>query len=201
MRDLPEDMRTWEQTVSKPALRCHPDRKLYAKGRCRSCYEKHAKKTKAFKPAPCHPTRRIFAKGQCQSCYMKAWYDKHPLSRERVKERILYNAEWARKNPDRHRARRDNANHRRNLKTYGLSEEQFSALLHEQRGACAICRKRFVKRPVIDHDHATGKVRGLLCRQCNSGIGMFGDQPSMLLLAASYLCKRMVKTRQDRNDV
>ncbi len=75
---------------------------------------------------------------------------------------------------------------------YGLTHEAFLALIDVQSDKCAICRTRFdhsVKwgGAHVDHDHANGRVRGLLCRNCNTGIGDFRDNPEILLLAYEYL--------------
>jgi hypothetical protein len=56
---------------------------------------------------------------------------------------------------------------------YGLTEEQVATLLDEQAHFCLICLRR---RPLrVDHDHASGDFRGLLCFRCNGGLGRFGD--------------------------
>ena len=74
-------------------------------------------------------------------------------------------------------------------KKFGLTKEAFNALLSCQDGKCAIC-----KRPLgdefgchVDHCHATGKTRGLLCFWCNPGLGQFEDNPERLEAAAAYL--------------
>ena len=65
------------------------------------------------------------------------------------------------------------------------SESQF------QNGCCAICKGEepsdFKGRLSIDHDHSSGKIRGLLCMKCNSGLGMFNDDEDILLNAIKYL--------------
>jgi len=68
---------------------------------------------------------------------------------------------------------------------YGLSDVDHAKLLKAQSNACAIC-KRDIKL-AVDHDHVTGKVRGLLCLQCNSGLGMFRDNQKYLTAAIRYL--------------
>ena len=79
---------------------------------------------------------------------------------------------------------------------YGLTVEQYDDMVNRQGGVCAICGKgndRLTKwgtrttRLVIDHCHATGKVRGLLCHTCNSGIGSLGDSVDNLSNAIEYL--------------
>lgn len=72
----------------------------------------------------------------------------------------------------------------------GLEEGAYLELFAKQGGRCAICtatpkKKRFA----IDHDHATGTVRGLLCDNCNNGLGRFGDSPELLATARDYLLR------------
>lgn len=71
---------------------------------------------------------------------------------------------------------------------YGITQQQFDALLLQQNNGCAICGRGFGdKTPHVDHDHATGKVRGLLCKSCNTAIGLLGDSEEGVRLALSYL--------------
>ncbi len=75
---------------------------------------------------------------------------------------------------------------RRRLESFGLTVEWFE----QQPKECRICGGPPTgnhKRLVIDHDHATGKYRGLLCGHCNNGLGMFSDDPALLRAAADYL--------------
>lgn len=79
---------------------------------------------------------------------------------------------------------------------YGITIEDFKAMLCSQEGVCAIC-KEFetvkengrVRALHVDHCHDTGKVRGLLCDSCNRGLGKFKDNPDLLDKAAQYLRK------------
>ena len=81
--------------------------------------------------------------------------------------------------------------HRKNrLEKYGLTAERFAALLVEQGGSCAICRKKFTDIPQVDHNHDTSRVRGLLCHTCNAGLGMFHDSRLLVQLADEYLASR-----------
>jgi len=70
-----------------------------------------------------------------------------------------------------------------------LTFAEYDALLIAQDGRCAICRAPPSPRRAlaVDHCHVTHRVRGLLCDRCNLGIGLFGDSPSALRSAASYL--------------
>lgn len=73
-------------------------------------------------------------------------------------------------------------------KKYGIAEEDFQAMLKKQGGVCAICgcHQRY-QRLAVDHNHKTGFVRGLLCVNCNRGLGKFFDSPLRLIRAAEYL--------------
>jgi hypothetical protein len=81
-----------------------------------------------------------------------------------------------------------------NLMQFDISVEEYDRLFFAQEGLCAICSqperapfKGGVRRLAVDHDHETGKVRGLLCMNCNNGLGRFGDDPGLLRAAADYL--------------
>lgn len=77
-------------------------------------------------------------------------------------------------------------------KTYGISQEEYDALMDAQGHRCAICgthenANAGHTRFVIDHDHITDEVRGLLCDSCNVGLGRFKDSTSFLAMAIVYL--------------
>lgn len=82
--------------------------------------------------------------------------------------------------------------------TFGMTKDTYQAMLQAQNGVCAICKQpervkrspdhsRPVNALAVDHDHKTNLVRGLLCHQCNIGIGNFQDSADRLELAAIYL--------------
>jgi len=73
------------------------------------------------------------------------------------------------------------------LKKYGLTKESYENLIKKQNNKCFICERKFTKTPHIDHSHGTGKVRGLLCYPCNSGLGQFEDDIDRLKRAVKYL--------------
>lgn len=79
---------------------------------------------------------------------------------------------------------------------YGLTLESFDALYTSQGGKCAICLSElnpFHNHTCVDHDHATGAVRGILCHGCNTGLGYFRDDVQRLLSAAEYIkARRMI---------
>lgn len=71
------------------------------------------------------------------------------------------------------------------LRRYNLTEKEYNDLYEACNGICPICSVK--KVTAIDHDHKTGKVRGLLCHDCNRGLGIFKDDVNMLAKAAKYL--------------
>lgn len=97
------------------------------------------------------------------------------------------------------RTRRDTENgsirNRELGRKYGISLDEYSELVETQNDRCAICgtkdkgtaRGKF-RYWSVDHDHATGKIRGLLCQQCNTMLGMAGDSIAILEKAIEYLC-------------
>jgi hypothetical protein len=112
--------------------------------------------------------------------------------RKKLKSRI-----WYENNKDKHAEyRRKNRlvyREKRLLKKYGLTLADVEQILKVQGNACAICGKELSsdsKRPVIDHCHDTGKVRGILCDSCNCMIGFAQDDPAILAKAIEYINKR-----------
>jgi Recombination endonuclease VII len=81
---------------------------------------------------------------------------------------------------------------------YGISLEEYDAMLDSQGGVCAICKKKpdEGKALFVDHCHVTGRVRGLLCGKCNSVLAFGNDNPDILRAAIAYL--RAARDR-DRN--
>lgn len=75
-------------------------------------------------------------------------------------------------------------------KRYGISIEQYNELFDKQQGCCAICgfhQSQLTVSLAVDHNHLTKKVRGLLCYNCNSGLGRFKDNIANLSNAIEYL--------------
>jgi len=83
-----------------------------------------------------------------------------------------------------------------------LSPEDYDRMYDEQDG-CAVCGRPDADdsgaRLVVDHDHETGRVRALLCRHCNAGLGHFADDPDRLRAAAAYLDHHHSKRDPDGN--
>ena len=75
---------------------------------------------------------------------------------------------------------------------HGMNTAGFNKLLEKHGGKCAICFREPTKRQLggvlyVDHNHSTGEIRGLLCGNCNAGLGMFGDNINSLKNAVHYL--------------
>lgn len=80
----------------------------------------------------------------------------------------------------------------RDVRVSGWTLERYDSALVAQDNACAICKTAFAafpKGPAADHDHLTMSPRGLLCNNCNTGLGMFKDSPALSALAGEYLRK------------
>ena len=131
---------------------------------------------------------------------------KRPLSEaERKKRRAKINrADWAKHKDRINKGRRERAasdpeyRERRNSqgrgepkrwlqRTYGISREEYDAMVAAQNGRCLICDEKPMRGLCVDHCHETKVVRGLLCNNCNVGLGYFDDDPIRLLRAAAYL--------------
>lgn len=74
---------------------------------------------------------------------------------------------------------------------YGITLKEFAALADKQGNRCPICQKEFTPKgptqPVVDHDHLTGDVRGILCHRCNQAVGWFEDMEENLPRLNAYL--------------
>lgn len=125
---------------------------------------------------------------------VREWRRKNPEKRK------AYQDKWTKNNPDRiraikqrsyrkHKARHNKTVWRTSLKRlYGIDESVYNAMLIKQGSKCAICRLSSGRRRLdVDHCHATGVVRGLLCHKCNTAIGKFKDDPAILTAAIAYL--------------
>lgn len=115
----------------------------------------------------------------------KKWRDANP---EKLKES---QKKWMEKNPEKFKA----IIFKNMLKQYGITESDFNKIVLNQNGVCSVCgkspgaSKKNQTRLSIDHDHKTGKMRGLLCHKCNVGLGHFNDNPDLLIAALAYLKK------------
>lgn len=98
--------------------------------------------------------------------------------------------EWVKDNPERvalYRGR-DSWSLKRRCNRQGITVEQLFNAFETQEGKCKICPTSItIEDSAIDHNHASGEFRGLLCKKCNRALGLFQDSPSILSKAAAYL--------------
>jgi hypothetical protein len=88
--------------------------------------------------------------------------------------------------------------------SYGLTVKKYNTMLTNQNAVCAICGSTTSKTNrsdnfYVDHDHATGKVRGLLCSPCNTALGLLEDNVDFLMSAVSYLMSH--NTTREQADI
>jgi len=124
---------------------------------------------------------RTFQTDAEKKAYWKAYWS-NPVNKERKKK----NAHKSYiKNRDKCKRRMRS---RSLIVKYGITDRQYCEKLNSQHGVCKICgRPPLCKKLAVDHSHKTGKVRGLLCSQCNQILGLASDEPTILRLAAIYL--------------
>ena len=106
------------------------------------------------------------------------------------KQYRLNNQETIKRHREKYKEREKENGRARQLRKRGITAEEFNSKLKLQDGKCAICDRpqdASIKFLSIDHDHKTNKLRGLLCSNCNRGIGCFKDDPQLLIAAAAYL--------------
>lgn len=131
---------------------------------------------------------------KCPSCNKKLNLSEFPVDKQRKDGYGAYcklcrkqiNKKWRESNPEKYRISRLNT--RRRIE-YGLDPEKFEEMLKGQNYLCAICNINIDYNSHLDHCHETGKVRGILCRSCNLGLGNFSDNIDKLRAAIIYLEK------------
>ena len=101
--------------------------------------------------------------------------------------RLCAGRAWAQKNPK----QRSNLNRKHLMLRYGITQREYEKMLVAQNNKCAICKTTDPGGPGgifgVDHNHKTGKVRGLLCSNCNTALGLFKDNKEMLCSAIKYI--------------
>jgi hypothetical protein len=117
-------------------------------------------------------------KGQIRekaAAYAKSWRENHP-------------EEYKARNKKHNRLRYERNPYCGRIERHGISVQQIKDMVATQKNSCGICGKEFLNNFFhIDHCHKTGRVRGLLCRKCNVGIGFMEDDVSILQKAIKYV--------------
>lgn len=137
---------------------------------CREC-----RASKPLEEFPLQPGGRDGRHPLCKPC--RAAQERQRYARQRDQLLAQMRTDPARKRRTRRRTLE---------RKYGLSWHDYQTLVVAQRSCCAICDLRVVQL-VVDHDHQSGRVRGLLCVTCNIALGQFGDDANRCLTAAAYL--------------
>jgi hypothetical protein len=134
-------------------------------------------RTLTAKPATCHPEERAFARGLCIKCY-RSWAKKAHKNGTFI----------ALRQPKTEQERLDKRDDQVRKYRYKLSLEGYNRMAFEQDNKCAICKRPAPesKRLHVDHNHATGRIRGLLCNRCNTAIYPF-DNKEFLERILAYL--------------
>ena len=142
------------------------------------------------KKFPDTPEGRAAAVEYHRACNRKS-YEKRKAARPPRVSKSVDKAAYQREYRARNREWFQNMERQRK---FGLTPEEYEKMLEAQGNKCAICggeetatRLEKTKSLAVDHDHKTGKIRGLLCCECNQGLGKFKDSRDMLLSAAKYL--------------
>lgn len=139
------------------------------------------------------PRMKLGRMSRCKSCLQadaKAWRKANP---ERNKQNMR---RWREKSGETLRAKkREYERGRGRDLRYGLAAGQYDGMYAAQQGCCGICGEP-VEVLCVDHCHDSGAVRGLLCSNCNTGIGMLGDDIAKVRAALAYLEKHAESTWQ-----
>lgn len=129
------------------------------------------------------------------NAYMREWRNKNKdkINAE-LREKRKTDPEYAEKIRARDRLRpREQLKNKRLNQFYGITLDEYNKMREEQNFSCPICGKHEDNcgkhKLVVDHCHTTGKVRQLLCAQCNAGIGHLKESESILTSAIAYLRK------------
>lgn len=135
-------------------------------------------------------------RNECKTCWQQICRARYQANRDRY---IRRSQRWRENNPEKYEAwrrrnrdenrQRISKNNRKNyfLRTYGLTEEDLYFLSVAQNHRCAVCGLGHEAGLHIDHDHATGLIRGLLCGKCNKAIGLLKEDPVLFDAASRYL--------------
>lgn len=133
-------------------------------------------------------SRKSGLKSYCKPCHYKVKNEWQKLNRDKCNE---YAKRHYTKYPDKIRkcSRQAAWNHQGIFNADGtrFTESDFEVLLASQSGKCKICNEIPTKGLAVDHNHGTGIVRGLLCRNCNAGIGLLKESKAALSSAIEYL--------------
>lgn len=130
-----------------------------------------------------YPNRKAFMKAWRAKNHEKLLIQGRASYRRNAENRRKYSREfyWENRQKELDRIR---------FKKYGITGDEFRMILERQNLKCPICERDIKKNLSVDHDHRTGKIRGLICNNCNLSIGNAGDSSDRLRAMAKYLDER-----------
>jgi hypothetical protein len=184
---------------------CEYGRPVLSLGMCSACYQRDY--ARRYKEKHGRPVKKRYSEFSPEQRAKALEYSKDWQKRNRKKMREYDNARsktdrrkgWKKKYTasEEYKERRRKNNSRwwkSHLRGYGMTQESLDLLWSKQDGKCAICGADLAdcksrRQAHIDHDHSTGKVRGILCGNCNRGLGSFNDSSDKLRSAIAYLSR------------
>ncbi len=174
-----------QYSTGKPCRNGHTANRWVADGKCIEC--SYTKKRRQYAKAK---TSGKALSGNPSYTAITSTEDK--ALKEKLEKKKAWRKEYHRKDMrKRHSIRRGSKITSYRLKKYGITEKDFYEALEKQSRRCSICKKYFrsFSEIAIDHCHASGKFRELLCNNCNSGLGFFRDNVESIKAAAKYIEK------------
>jgi hypothetical protein len=169
------------------------EKRLYDIEYCKKNRDKRNSKSKSYyqenKTKYSNYLKEYYIKNKKQLSEYKKQYQ--TLNKEKIKMYCMENADRKKAYVVKYKAtRKEQFKDYTLIKAYGIKSKEYNKLLEKQNGCCAICKKpqeSFKRMLSVDHDHTTGKIRGLLCYRCNSALGFLCDSVDMLNVAIKYL--------------
>ena len=114
--------------------------------------------------------------------YAREYYALYPEKRRPYKDRVAYFKQYHSEKENKERERVGQLRRK-----YGITNEEYDEMFKKQDGRCLVCGETSDKVLCVDHDHKTGRVRGLLCYRCNTALGHLRDDPEIIMKLYEYM--------------
>ncbi|MGH8601525.1 MAG: endonuclease VII domain-containing protein [Gammaproteobacteria bacterium] len=175
--------------LDKPEEEFYPKKgRLVRAARCKACFSAYARERNTTEQFTTNLALAVDGQKRCPKCATVKNFSEFYGREDRLEAhckaccQAYYRTDKGKENSNRH-----------GLKKFGLTVAEYESLLKSQGGVCAICKRlpqlanRRTKRLGVDHEHSSGRIRGLLCDDCNISLGKFKDNVVLLLNAIHYL--------------
>lgn len=170
-------------------------RKNKPRSRCRKCenmLSKEWRRKNSEKVRAAGRIRNERYKNKDPEAYKKRKHEYYVKHKERM---LRQSKQWAKDNPEQARAIQKKSRKKRQARTrdyvlrtkYGITLKEYNNLVDKQGGHCPLCGNVLADNYAVDHCHDTGRVRGVLCRGCNTGVGLLRHDVKVLRNAIKYL--------------